>query len=191
MLSALLNFIKNNLNAILLTVIFVLLGILIWRYYKLLKLKKQKLNIENDSALELMDIEDETENNDQTNIETDEDTIQTQTQTPYEKISTQEELNNLKTQEEETDDNFDLNIDNIELSDTTEEDDVKSELIEEINSNNDEETQVAPKETPNENHNEIQETPKENLIEEFKQSINENTNENTNERPKIKLNFKK
>lgn len=188
MLSALLDWIKNNINVILISIIVILLGVLIWRYYKLLKLKKVLLNINNENQ----------SNNTQSNILEDksesiieeiddtETTVESDTE-HYDKTTTKDELAELKT-EEETDDNFDLNIDDIELSDTEDNNDVKSEIIEEIESHADDEGPLVVQ-APTETQAPTEDSPKE-LIEEFKQNTDQ-APQVQQVPPKIKLNFKK
>jgi hypothetical protein len=183
MLSALLDWIKNNINVILISIIVILLGVLIWRYYKLLKLKKVLLNINNENQSNIL--EDKSESIIE-EIDDTETTVESDTE-HYDKATTKDELAELKT-EEETDDNFDLNIDDIELSDTEDNNDAKSEIIEEIESHADDEGPlVVP--APTETQAPTEDSPKE-LIEEFKQNT-EQDSQVQQVPPKIKLNFKK
>jgi hypothetical protein len=183
MLSALLDWIKNNINVILISIIVILLGVLIWRYYKLLKLKKVLLNINNENQSNIL--EDKSESIIE-EIDDTETTVESDTE-HYDKATTKDELAELKT-EEETDDNFDLNIDDIELSDTEDNNDAKSEIIEEIESYADDEGPlVVP--APTETQAPTEDSPKE-LIEEFKQNT-EQAPQVQQVPPKIKLNFKK
>jgi hypothetical protein len=186
MLSALLDWIKNNINVILISIIVILLGVLIWRYYKLLKLKKVLLNINNDTQSNIL--EDKSESIIE-EIDDTETTVESDTE-HYDKATTKDELAELKT-EEETDDNFDLNIDDIELSDTEDNNDAKSEIIEEIESYADDEGPlVVP--APTETQAPTEDSPKE-LIEEFKQNTEQDSQVPQVQQvpPKIKLNFKK
>jgi hypothetical protein len=183
MLSALLDWIKNNINVILISIIVILLGVLIWRYYKLLKLKKVLLNINNENQSNIL--EDKSESIIE-EIDDTETTVESDTE-HYDKATTKDELAELKT-EEETDDNFDLNIDDIELSDTEDNNDAKSEIIEEIESHADEEGPLVVQ-APTETQAPTEDSPKE-LIEEFKQNT-EQVQQVQQVPPKIKLNFKK
>ncbi len=189
MLSALLDWIKNNINVILISIIVILLGVLIWRYYKLLKLKKVLLNINNETQsnndTQSNILEDKSESIIE-EIDDTETTVESDTE-HYDKATTKDELAELKT-EEETDDNFDLNIDDIELSDTEDNNDAKSEIIEEIESYADDEGPLVVQ-APTETQAPTEDSPKE-LIEEFKQNT-EQDSQVQQVLPKIKLNFKK
>lgn len=122
MLSSILEWIKNNLSTILLFIIVFLCCLLLWRYFKLAKLQTNKLNI-NYAPSELKDLE----TIEIKEISTIEDSDSDISEIKFEKLSIKEDLEKLKNQSPEptnqNDDDFDLNLDDIESSD--------SELIEE------------------------------------------------------------
>jgi len=125
MLSSILEWLKNNLSTILIFIIIFLCCLLAWRYFKLAKLQTNRLNI-NYAPSELKDLET-IEMKEISTIEDSESDDSEISEIKFEKLSIKEDLEKLKNPSPEpsnhNDDDFDLNLDDIESSD--------SELIEE------------------------------------------------------------